>query len=149
MAEGDGKRSLGLDIGEKRIGVAIGSPGGVLALPLKTITYTDPSQAIKEIQEIVARENIGKIIVGMPRSLSGDVGPQAVKVQEFAAVLAQSLPVPIEFQDERFSTHSVNRMMREAGTRRDKQKERRDAEAAAYILQGYLDKQQQAQLPPP
>ncbi|MBI2934285.1 MAG: Holliday junction resolvase RuvX [Chloroflexi bacterium] len=140
MAAAGDKRFLGLDVGEKRIGVAISSPGGVLALPLTTITFSRIPEAIKAIQEIVQREDIGKVILGLPRSLSGELGPQAARVEEFARALGQTLSIPIEFQDERFSTFSVDRMMREAGTKREKRKERMDAEAAAYILQGYLDR---------
>ncbi|MBI4331753.1 MAG: Holliday junction resolvase RuvX [Chloroflexi bacterium] len=133
------RRYLGLDVGEKRIGVAISSPGGVMALPLKTLEFSEPQEAVAAIAEIVRQQDIGRIVVGLPRSLSGEVGPQAVKVQEFAGLLSRATAVPIEFQDERFSTSSVERMMREAGARREKRRERRDAEAAAYILQGYLD----------
>ncbi len=132
------KTYLGLDVGEKRIGVAL-SPGGVIAVPLKTVTYSEVGEAIKAIGEIAVQQKASCVVVGLPRSLSGEVGPQALKVQEFAGLLKQSLSLPVEFQDERFSTFSVNRSMRDAGTRKDKQKERRDAEAAAYILQGYLD----------
>lgn len=132
-------RYLGLDIGEKRIGVAISSPGGVMALPLKTISFVEAQEAIKDILEIIGQQEINRIIVGLPRSLNGELGPQAAKVQEFVNLLSRSTTVFIEFQDERFSTFSVERMMREAGTKRKKREERRDAEAAAYILQGYLD----------
>jgi len=138
LAEG-AKAVMGLDVGEKRIGMAFSAPGGSMALPWKTISYSETKEGIDAILGLIAEREIGCIVVGMPRSLSGNLGPQAAKVQEFVDVLVHSTQVPIRLQDERFSTVAVERTMREAGTRRKKREERRDAEAAAYILQGYLD----------
>jgi putative Holliday junction resolvase len=135
----ESKQCLGLDIGEKRIGVAISGPSGIVALPVKTITYNEMKEGIGAIREIIAERDIGCIVVGLPRSLNGKLGPQASKVQEFVAALAKSITIPIRFQDEQFSTVAVEKMMREAGTKSRKRAKRRDAEAAAYILQGYLD----------
>ncbi len=135
------KQCMGLDIGEKRIGVAFSAPGGSMALPWKTISYSEVKEAIDAVLDAAAERDAGSIVVGMPRSLSGTLGPQAARVQEFVDLLMRSTTIPVRLQDEQFSTVAVERAMRDVGTRRNKREERRDAEAAAYILQGYLDRQ--------
>jgi putative Holliday junction resolvase len=133
-------RILGLDIGDKRIGVAMSDPEGILATPATIIERGDDD--IKTIVDIIEREKVGKIIAGLPRSMSGEVGAQAEKVRAFTDKLSQATNALIELRDERFSTVSAGRLMREARTKKpskDNKKVRDDAIAAAIILQGYLD----------
>jgi len=191
-------RSLGLDIGDKRTGVAISDAEGLLAVPLTVIVSQSEEATIGDIIKLVEHHRIERIVVGLPRSLSGSLGPQADKVTAFVEKLRNSLasrspepfssflssglrvtkgdchseglaealskakgqqpknlaqgelrtgaakqsrltPVDIQLWDERFSTVAVDRLMAEAGTKKNKRKEHRDALAAAFILQGFLD----------
>jgi putative Holliday junction resolvase len=135
-------RTLGLDIGDRRIGMALSDPEGILASPLTIIERTNDEIDVKSLADIASRENVDKIIAGLPRSLSGSEGEQAVKVRDFASKLASAVQVPVEFRDERLSTVTAERFMREARTKkpsRGQKPVRSDAVAAAIILQGYLD----------
>jgi len=131
-------RSLGLDIGDKRIGVALSDPRGILASPLTIIDRTDEERDVDAIAAIVKEREIGQIIVGLPRSLSGSEGEQAEKVRAFVEKLRGRIGVALEFRDERLTTVSARRLVREAGRRKSRERQD-DAFAAAVILQGYLD----------
>ena len=129
-------RSLGLDIGDKRIGVALSDPQGILASPLTIINRSDDRADIESIINIVSQNQVGQIIVGLPLSMDGSIGKQAEKVKAFTRELCNHTEVPVEFRDERLSTVSAKRLMQ---TVRKTRKTRHDAVAAALILQGYLD----------
>ena len=138
-------RSLGLDFGDKRIGVAISDPEGLLAIPLTMIVNKNEDATIDDIIKLIEQHDIERIVVGLPRSLNGGLGPQADKVKAFAEKL--SLPtkggnlarMDIRMWDERFSTIAVEKLMVKAGTKRNRRDEHRDAMAAAFMLQGFLD----------
>jgi len=132
-------RSLGLDIGDKRIGVALSDPDGILASPLTIINRREERLDIEAITNIVNQYQVKQIIVGLPRSMDGTIGKQAEKVKALTQRLCQHTQVPVEFRDERLSTVSAKRLMREANAPKTKKKARDDAIAAAIILQGYLD----------
>lgn len=132
-------RSLGLDIGDKRIGVALSDPEGILASPLTIINCSDTRADVEAIVNIVSLYQVNQIIVGLPRSMNGSLGKQAEKVGAFAENLRSHTEVPVEFRDERLSTVSAKRLMRTAGGKRTRKKAEDDAIAAALILQGYLD----------
>ncbi len=132
-------RSLGLDIGDKWIGVALSDPQGLLASPLTIINRRDETTDITAITDIVSQHQVGQIIVGLPRSMDGSLGQQAEKVKVFTQGLRSHTNVPVEFRDERLTTVSAKRLMRAAETKRNRRKARDDAIAAALILQGYLD----------
>jgi putative Holliday junction resolvase len=132
-------RHLGLDVGDRRIGVAISDPEQILASPLSTIIRDDDDKAIDAIVALVDKYQIRSIIIGLPYSLDGSVGKQASKVKAFVDLLSKRTEVKIELRDERLSTVAVERLFGEAGLKSQKRKERRDAAAAAFILQGYLD----------
>jgi len=186
-------RSLGLDIGDKRTGVAISDPQGLLAVPLTVIVNQSEEATIGDIIKLVEQHRIERIVVGLPRSLSGSLGPQADKVTTFVEKLRNSIAsrspepfssfrvtkgdchseglaealskakgqrpknlaqgelrtgaakqshltsVDIQLWDERFSTVAVEKLMVKAGTKKNKRNEHRDALAAAFILQGFLD----------
>ena len=131
-------RSLGLDVGDKRIGVALSDPEGILASPLTIIDRSDDRAYIETISDIISRNQVGRIIVGLPRSMDGSIGKQAEKVKDFVKELCNHTEVPLEFRDERLTTVSAKRLMR--GVRKPG-KARDDAIAAALILQGYLDEE--------
>ncbi len=130
---------MGLDIGDKRIGVALSDPDGILASPLTIINRRDESLDIEAITNIVSQHQVKQIIVGLPRSMDGSIGKQAEKVEDFTRRLCQHTEVPVEFRDERLSTVSARRLMQAISTKKTRKKVRDDAIAAAVILQGYLD----------
>src|SRR4030043_1024203 len=132
-------RALGLDIGDKRIGVAISDPEEILASPLTIITREDDEKAIADIIRLVDQHNAERIVLGMPYSLDGSIGIQANKVMDFAERLSKHTRASMEVWDERLSTVAVERLLREAGSKKAKKRVRRDDAAAAFILQGYLD----------
>ena len=101
---------------------------------------------VEAIADIVSQQQVGKIIVGLPRSLNGSLGKQADKVKAFTQKLCDNIKVPIEFRDERLTTVSARRLMREANTKKTRKEAKDDAIAAALILQGYLDQVGQARL---
>ena len=137
-------RSLGLDVGDKRIGVAMSDPGAVLASPLTIIERRAEAADIAAVAAIIEQHDVKRVIAGLPRSMDGHLGHQAEKVQAFIDKLAGHIRVPIEFRDERLTTISAQRLRQEASTRKPRSKKRLskkadDAIAAAIILQGYLD----------
>ena len=129
-------RSLGLDVGDKKIGLAMSDPQGILASPLTIIDHRDESLDIEAIIDIVNQYQVKQIIVGLPRTMGGSIGKQAEKVKAFIQGLCHHTEVPVEFRDERLSTVEAKRLMQAANIRG---KARDDAIAAALILQGYLD----------
>ncbi len=129
-------RVLGLDIGDKRVGVALSDPQGILASPLTIIDRIDDQADMEAILAIIKQNEVRRIIVGLPLSMDGSLGEQAKKVKAFAQKLSDHTEVPIEFRDERLTTVSAQRLMRDL---RKTRKARDDAVAAALILQSYLD----------
>ena len=132
-------RILAIDIGDRRIGVAVSDPTGLLARPFTIIQRKDAGHDIQAISELVREHGAGRVIAGLPLSLDGNAGPQAEKVRRFVDKLTTSLNIPVELRDERFSTAAVHEQRLEAGAGKKKRRAPDDAEAAAVILQGYLD----------
>ncbi len=116
--------------------MALSDPEGILASPLTILDRHDDRTDVDSIAGIVDRNQVERVIVGLPRSMEGGIGRQAEKVQAFASELAERIRVPREFRDERLSTVSARRLMRQAGKRRGAAD---DAIAAALILQSCLD----------
>jgi putative holliday junction resolvase len=141
-------RSMGLDVGDKRTGIAVSDPLGILATPLLVLEHTDTQADIAAILKIVREQGVEKIIVGLPHSMDGSIGIQAEKVKAFTELLKQRSPVSIEFRDERLTTVSAKRLKQESGTKKAGKKSAYDAIAAAIILQSYLDEDIQ-RMPPP
>jgi putative holliday junction resolvase len=132
-------RSMGLDIGDKKIGVSLSDPSRTLASPLTTIIRNSDEQAIADIIKLVVKHGVEQIIVGLPYSLSGEIGKQARKVLEFKDKIAGAIVAEIIMQDERLSSVSANQRLREAGKKGNKLKSEMDSAAATIILQQYLD----------
>ena len=130
---------LGLDLGERRIGVALSQ--GSLAFPQGVLEGKGEGWEVKAIVELVRAEGVERVIVGLPLSLNGTLGPQAQRVLALVDALRQASPVPVETWDERFSTTEAERLLTEAGHRWPSRKAHRDALAAALVLQAYLDHQ--------
>jgi len=140
-------RCLGVDLGARRIGLAVTDPSGVLASPHATLERAvDPAVDHRAIVDAAVELGATRIVVGLPRSLSGDLGPSARSVlDEVAALteLARPSGIEVDTYDERFSTMIAQRNLRESTPRRSKrqraQRESIDASAAAVILQSWLD----------
>ena len=129
-------RSLGLDIGDRWIGVAMSDPQGILASPLTIIRRTDEPSDVNAILAIIDQNQVGAVVAGLPLSMNGSIGSQAEKVQGFVQELSAHTKVPIEYRDERLTTVEAQRLMKMTKKGR---KDRDDAVAAALILQEYLD----------
>jgi putative Holliday junction resolvase len=128
-----------LDVGDKRIGVALSDPMGILASPLTIIERTNETADVEKIVNLIDQHQVKEVIVGLPLSLSGSSGEQAEKVLVFISHLMQHTGIPLILRDERLSTVSAQRLMRESHAKKTKEKRRDDAFAAAVILQSYLD----------
>jgi len=134
-------RVLGLDIGERRIGVALSDPEGIVAFALTVIERRSEDATLKQLIDLTQEHEVERIVIGLPRSLDGSLGKQAQAVQTFVESLAGRTELPVVTWDERLSTVAAERMMIEAGVKREKRKKRLDSVAAAFILQGYLDRE--------
>lgn len=134
-----GERLLGLDIGSRRIGVAVSDELGTIASPVGMIDQR--KDVVAQLRQMVETYRPARLIVGLPVGLSGREGPQAAEVRAVAEELAEIVDLPLEYWDERLTTSIAERSLIAQGTRRDKRKDRVDAVAAAVILQGYLDNQ--------
>jgi putative Holliday junction resolvase len=132
-------RVLGLDVGDKRIGVALSDSLGLIASALTVVERKTDEAAMKQIIDLVRENDVGRIVVGLPLSLDGSLGNQAQAVQAFVELLEKRTETPIVTWDERLSTVAAERMLVEVGMKRDKRKKHRDSLAAAFVLQGYLD----------
>ena len=133
-------RALGIDLGSRRIGVAVSDAGGTLASPLTVLPRSgDVSADRRAIARLVTEEEAERVVVGLPLSLSGASGPAAEAARAEAAALAAELPVPVETWDERLTTVEAHRSL-EAGGKRSKQRRNVvDKVAAAVMLQSWLD----------
>jgi putative Holliday junction resolvase len=136
----DGVR-LGVDVGSVRVGVAVSDPAGVLASPLATLARDPAGGAdLAELARLVAERGAVEVVVGLPRSLSGRLGPAARAAEEYAAALATRIaPVPVRLADERLSTVAATRALSDRGISARKQRPVVDQAAAVLILQGWLD----------
>lgn len=130
---------MALDVGERRIGVAVSDPLGIIARPLAVVQRKTDEEAATQILALLDEQDAGRLVVGYPRLLSGKIGSQAQAVEGFVEILEAATEVPIEMWDERLSTVTAARLMTEQGQSTREQKSRIDAVAAAVILQDYLD----------
>lgn len=133
---------LGVDFGRARIGVAISDELRLLAHPLETIPAN--KDAGKRIADIVRERKIDKVVVGIPRQMSGEIGTAANEALEFTAKLRALLPCAVETWDERLTTVAANRALRDAGKKMRQTRKFVDQVAAQMILQGYLDRESAA-----
>jgi putative Holliday junction resolvase len=134
-------RILGLDVGERRIGVAVADERARVALPTTVVERSELPADLDAIARLVQEQEAEVIVIGLPISLNGSLGPQAQATKAFGQELAARLPLPIEYWDERLSSVEAERRLASAGRRGPKAKARRDAAAAAIVLQSYLDAQ--------
>ena len=132
-------RVLGLDVGDRTIGVAVSDPLGFTAQGITTIRRKNIETDIAQIVDICSQYNVETIVSGLPKNMNGTIGEQAEKVQSFCEVLKEAVNIEIKFWDERLTTVAAHRVMLEADMSRKKRKSIVDKIAATYILQGYLD----------
>ena len=132
-------RYLCLDLGRKRIGVAVSDETGLIASPVGAIQVGDRAQVFKQVLRHIEDQAAGKLIIGLPLHMNGDEGIEAGRAREFARQLSRLTKIPIDFMDERLTSVEADRLMQEAGVKREKRKANIDARAAAIILQTYLD----------
>ena len=128
---------LGLDVGDKRIGVAFAD--GLLAIPLTVVDRTGEEADMAKLLVLAREHGVERIVVGLPLSMNGNIGRQAEKVLAFSRALSEHVDIPVDTWDERLSTVSAERLLLDSGMKREKRKGKRDAMAAAIILQAYLD----------
>ncbi|MDD2447188.1 MAG: Holliday junction resolvase RuvX [Tissierellia bacterium] len=136
------ERILGLDIGDKYIGVAVSDLLQMTAQGLKTIKRTSNKEDYQEIKNLVDEYNINKIVVGLPKNMNGSLGPQSEKVMKFAEKIKNKFKIEIIYIDERLTTVSAERVLIESDVRRENRKKVIDKIAASYILQIYLDRKE-------
>ena len=137
-----GRRLLGLDLGEKTIGLAISDRGLTVASPLETIRRTKFTKDAEALAALCAERGVGGLVLGLPVNMDGSEGPRCQSVRQFAANLAEltGFTLPIAFWDERLSTAAIERLLvDEADMSRKRRGQVVDKMAAAYILQGALD----------
>lgn len=136
-------RALGLDLGTRRIGVAVSDSGGRLATPIETVQRTNdrPSEH-RALAALVAEWEVEIVVVGVPYSLDGSIGPMALLMLKEAKQLGATLGVPVETYDERLTTVTAERSMREQGLKGKAGRQVVDQIAAAVMLQSWLDSQQ-------
>jgi putative Holliday junction resolvase len=134
-------RILGLDVGERRIGVAVVDESVRVALPVAVVDRRELPADLDAIARLVQEQGAEAVVVGLPISLNGSLGPQAQAVKAFAQELSDRLSLPIEYWDERLSSVEAQQRLASAGHRGRKAKAKRDAAAAAIVLQSYLDAQ--------
>lgn len=135
-----GRRVLGFDLGTKTIGLAVSDVGRQIATPLETIARGKFSVDLERIRRHVEHLGIGAFVLGLPVNMDGSEGPRAQATRAFARNLGRALPMPAAFWDERLSSAAVNRALIAADTSRAKRAAIVDRAAAAYILQGALDR---------
>ena len=121
------------------MGLALSDELGMIAQPLEYVMAEPFSAFLQRLKELIREKQVEMLLVGLPRNMDGSYGPAALKVQEFVAVLKETIAIPIQLWDERLTSAQANRYLIDANVRRDQRKQKVDKTAAAILLQGYLD----------
>lgn len=129
-------RIMALDLGEKTVGIAVSDELGLTASPRETLRRDGTE--LDRLADIISREEIGEVVVGLPVSLNGTLGPSAQRVLEWVTLLRERLKIPVETCDERLTTAEAEKMLIAADVRRAKRRQVVDQIAATLILQSYL-----------
>ena len=135
------QRALGLDVGDRRIGVALSDPIGITAQPLTVLERQGSAKDVDAVCALAQEHGVGVIVVGLPLTLRGERGPQAQKVVSFADALRRRMAMPVQLMDERLTTVQGERALLDGGVRRQLRKQVIDRVAAQLILQSFLDVQ--------
>ena len=138
-------RRLGVDVGSVRIGVAVSDPDGILATPVETVRRDRTDRHLRRLSQLVAELEAVEVVVGLPRTLADRTGPAAEDAVGLAEELARRVaPTPVRLADERLTTVTAQRSLREAGVQARGQKTMIDQAAAVGILQSWLDQRRSA-----
>ncbi len=132
-------RILGLDVGDKRIGVAVSDPLGMTAQGVTVIRREDPERDLERLGRLARELGVGQVVVGLPRRTDGTLGTEARVVGDFAARLERVLGIPVVLWDERFTSAAAEKLLVSADVRRARRRRVIDKVAAALILQNYLE----------
>ena len=132
-------RILGIDFGEKRIGLAVSDLLGLTAQGLETVRYENREQFLSDLSKICADQKVGEIVIGLPVNMNGSMGPKAQEVLKLVPVLEEKLHLPVRTWDERLTSREAGRLMIEEGLSRKRQKETSDRLAVTILLQSYLE----------
>lgn len=133
-------RALGIDFGEKRIGLAISDPEGRIAVPMATLQRRDDRSALRQIAEVARREGVGRLVVGEPVNMDGTRGPAAERARRFGERLAGLTGLPLELVNESLTSREAEERLRDAGVDPRRDPGRVDAVAAQILLQESLDR---------
>lgn len=134
------ERIMGLDVGDKTIGIAVSDLLQMTAQGLTTIRRESKEKDYKALEEIINEYSIKKVVVGLPKNMNGTIGPQGEKTMKFAEKLKNKYKIEIIYEDERLTTQAAEKMLISGDVRRDKRKSVIDKVAATFILQSYLDR---------
>lgn len=134
-------RILGIDLGDKTIGLAVSDPTGLLSQPVKTIRRKDIEQDMEAVKQAIDEYDVGRIVIGLPKNMNGSIGPQSEKILQFVDLLKEATGMEVVLWDERLTTVAAERALLEADLSRKKRKKVIDSVAASIILQGYLESQ--------
>ncbi|NLY44724.1 MAG: Holliday junction resolvase RuvX [Tissierella sp.] len=133
------ERILGLDVGDKTIGVAVSDPLGFTAQGITTIKRESNKKDYEAIENLINEYSVGRVVVGLPKNMNNTIGPQGEKVIKFAEKIKNKFKIDLIYIDERMTTMSAERILIEGDVRRENRKKYIDKVAATYILQTYLD----------
>lgn len=134
-----GTRLLGLDLGTRTVGLALSDVGRSIATPYDTLRRTKLAADLERLSEIIAREGVGALVLGLPINMDGSEGPRCQATRQFASDLLKRMDLPLAFWDERLSTRAAEAAMLAADASRKRRAQSIDKVAAAIILQGFLD----------
>lgn len=134
------ERIMGLDVGDKTIGVSVSDLLQMTAQGITTIKRESKEKDYKALEEFINEYNIKKVVVGLPKNMNGTLGPQGEKTMKFAEKLKNKYKVEIIYEDERLTTMAAEKLLISGDVRREKRKDVIDKVAATFILQSYLDR---------
>lgn len=138
-------RTLGIDYGERRIGLAVSDELGLIAHGLPLLERTTLPAVIESIAKIVMERGVVEIVIGLPRNMDGSVGPKAEQVERFARLLRERLKIPVFTWDERLTTVQARRLVPDEALSRKRRRDHINVVAAQLILQGYIDHKRRAE----
>jgi putative Holliday junction resolvase len=137
-------RILGLDLGSKRIGLALSDPEMPIALPEGTLARRSLPEDLAALAQLAAERGVVRVVVGLPIHMNGRKGPEAVAAETFARKLAEATGLPVDLQDERWTTQEAHRALRDTGHGTRDRKQHVDAVAASLLLRAYLERRRSA-----
>ncbi|MBF0253711.1 MAG: Holliday junction resolvase RuvX [Candidatus Omnitrophica bacterium] len=132
-------RVIAIDLGDKRVGLAISDPLGITAQKLPTLSATDEGSLADRIRALIEERGAVRVVVGLPLNMNGEVGPRAAKVLRWVEHLRSRVSIPVVTRDERLTSRQAQRLMIQQDLSRKQQKDKSDEIAAMLILQNYLD----------